>query len=280
MSHTSIKLAMGQMRVEGGDVEGNLERAWTMIRDAADKSAQIVVLPECLDVGWTHPSARAKATPVPGPTSDVLCASARQAGIHVAAGLTERDGERIYNTALLIGPDGDILLTHRKINILDIAQDLYSIGDRLGVAHTDLGTIGLNICADNFANSIHLGHAQARMGAQLLISPSACAVPADHDNARDPYGDDWKPPYAKLARTYAMPVVGVSNVGWMTGGPWEGWKCIGCSLAVGSDGAIAAEGPYGVDAESMIIVDLEVSARDAVGTRLAERVHRGTSAIE
>ncbi len=51
MSHTSIKLAMGQMRVEGGDVEGNLERAWTMIRDAADKSAQIVALPECLDVG-------------------------------------------------------------------------------------------------------------------------------------------------------------------------------------------------------------------------------------
>ena len=39
-----IKLAMGQMRVDGGDVEGNLERAWSMIRDAADKSAQIVVL--------------------------------------------------------------------------------------------------------------------------------------------------------------------------------------------------------------------------------------------
>lgn len=277
MTGKPVKLAMGQMRVEGGDVAGNLERAWAMIRQAADQSAQIVVLPECLDVGWTHPSAREKSRPVPGPTSDLLCAAAKQAGVHVAAGLTERDGERIYNTALLIAPDGEILLSHRKINILEIAQDLYSIGDRLGVASTELGTIGLNICADNFANSIHLGHAQARMGAQLLLSPSAWAVPADHDNAKDPYGGDWKPPYTKLAGTYSMPIVGVSNVGWMTGGPWEGFQCIGCSLAVGSDGAIAAEGPYGVDAESMILVDLELSPRETVGTCLAERVHRGDS---
>jgi len=268
---------MGQMRVEGGDVEGNLERAWSMIRHAADQSAEIVVLPECLDVGWTHPSARRKAQPVPGPTSDVLSASARQAGVFVAAGLTERDGEKIYSTALLIAPDGEILLVHRKINILKIAQDLYSIGDHLGVAHTDLGTIGLNVCADNFANSVHLGHTQARMGAQLLLSPSAWAVPADHDNVKDPYGDDWKPTYTKLASTYSMPVVGVSNVGWMTGGPWEGWKCIGCSLAVGNDGTIAAEGPYGVDAESLIMVDLELSSRETIGTCLAERVHRNES---
>jgi predicted amidohydrolase len=277
MTTRTIKLAMGQMRVEGGDVEGNLERAWSMIRHAADQSAEIVVLPECLDIGWTHPSARKKAQPVPGPTAEVLCASARQAGVFVAAGLTERDGEKIYNTALLIAPDGEILLVHRKINILKIAQDLYSIGDRLGVAHTDLGTIGLNICADNFANSVQLGHAQARMGAQLLISPSAWAVPADHDNAKDPYGDDWKPPYTKLASAYSMPVVGVSNVGWMTGGPWEGWKCIGCSLAVGNDGSIAAEGPYGVEAESLIMVDLELSSRETSGTCLAERVHRNES---
>jgi predicted amidohydrolase len=261
MTGSSVKLAMGQMRVDGGDIEGNLERAWAMVRQAADACARIVVLPECLDVGWTHPSARRLAQPVPGPTADVLCASAKQAGIYLAAGLTERDGDRIFNTALLISPDGEILLTHRKINILDIARDLYSIGDRLGVVETDLGTIGLNICADNYVDSIHLGHALARMGAQLLVSPSAWAVPADHDNAKAPYGDDWKPPYTELARTYAMPVVGVSNVGWMTGGPWEGWQTIGCSLAVGHDGTIAAEAAYGVDAESLVVVDLRLPAQ-------------------
>ena len=42
-----------------------------------------------------------------------------------------------------------------------------------------------------------------------------------------------------------MTVVGVSNVGWITDGPWKGRKCIGCSLAVGPGGAILAQGPYG-----------------------------------
>lgn len=274
MTNRTVTVAMGQMRVDGGEIGANLERARAMIQQAAARSAGIIVLPECLDVGWTHPSARTHAQPVPGSTSATLCAAAKQAGIHVAAGLTERDGERIYNTALLIDPSGEILLIHRKINILDIAQDLYSIGDRLGVTHTDLGTIGLNICADNYGNSIHLGHAQARMGAQLLVSPSAWAVPRDHDNVVDPYGDDWQPPYTELARTYSMPVVGVSNVGEITGGPWEGRHCIGCSLAVAHDGVIAAAGPYGVDAETLIVVDLELKTRASAGTLLAERVHR------
>ena len=248
-----------------------------MVRRSGGAGAQIVVLPECLDVGWTHPSARTEARPIPGPTADVLCAAARKARIHVAAGLTERDGERIYNTAVLVGPDGAILLVHRKINVLEIAQDLYAIGDRLGVAHTELGTIGLDICADNFPNSIHLGHALARMGTRLLVSPSAWAVPADHDNTATPYGGDWIPPYTTLARTYAMPVVGVSNVGWITGGPWAGRRCIGCSLAVGGDGRIAARGPYGVDAESLIVVDLALTAPGDAGTRLAERVSGDTA---
>ena len=118
-----IKLALGQMLVEGGRPQENLARAVEMIAQAGRQGCQIVVLPECLDLGWAHPSARQLAAEIPGPTSEVLCRAAAEAGLHVVAGLTERAGSRIYNAAVLIDPRGQMLLKHRKINLLDIEQE-------------------------------------------------------------------------------------------------------------------------------------------------------------
>jgi predicted amidohydrolase len=190
--------------------------------------------------------------------------------VYVAAGLVERAGSRLFNAAVLIGPTGELLLHHRKINELDIALDLYSVGDRIGVAETELGTLGLSICADNFSDSLAISHVLCRMGAQVILSPSAWAVDADHDNARDPYGKLWLDAYAELARLYDATVVGVSNVGWMTGGPWAGRKCIGCSLAVGPGGVVLARGPYGEAAEAVVCVEVEPRSSIARGTRVAE----------
>src|SRR5213076_546931 len=101
-----------------------------------------VVLPECLDLGWTHPSARDLAQPIPGPHCAQLTQAVKNAGVYVAAGLVERAGPKLFNAAVLIGPSGDLLLHHRKINELDIALDLYSVGDRVGVVDTELGHAG------------------------------------------------------------------------------------------------------------------------------------------
>jgi predicted amidohydrolase len=196
------------------------------------------------------------AVAIPGRISERLGHAAREANIYVAAGLTERVGDRLYNAAILVDPRGQIILKHHKITLLDIEQDLYSIGDRLGVVETPLGVIGLNICADNFPGSLVLGHALGCMGAQVLLSPSAWAVPAEHDPVTEPYGTLWEGSYCTLARSYRMPVIGVSNVGRITAGPWSGRKCIGCSLAVGSDGAVLAKGEYGVDAQQLIAIDV------------------------
>jgi len=264
-----IKLGMGQMLVEGGQPQKNLARAVEMIAQAGRQDCQFVVLPECLDLGWTHPTARQLAAEVPGPTSGVLCRAACDAGSHVAAGLTERAGGRIYNAAVLIDPSGQVLLKHRKINLLDIEQDLYSTGDRLAVGETACGRIGANICADNFPDSLVLGHSLARMGAQILLSPSAWAVPAEHDAVADPYGALWEDAYRGLAKLYAMPVVGVSNMGWITGGPWAGRKCIGCSLAVDARGEILAKGPYGADSQELIIAEITLPLRTLTGTSVA-----------
>ena len=257
-----FKLGMGQMLVVGGQVDENLGRAERMIERGGGGGCKIVVLPECLDIGWTNPAARELTGPVPGAASERLCAAARQAGIYVVAGLTEKAGDKIYNTAVLISPEGEILLKHRKINILAIAQDIYSTGDRLGVAQTEVGKIGVNICADNFPDSLELGQSLGRMGAQILLSPCAWAVDANYDNEEEPYGKMWNESYIKLCKLYEMSVVGVSNVGWIDSGVWKGRKCIGCSLAVGPDGEILAEGPYGVEAEELIEVPIEIVTKE------------------
>ncbi len=267
MSIEPYRVGMAQILVEGGRSVANLRRATDAIRNATGAGCRVVVLPECLDFGWTDPSARGLAQPIPGPHTNVLADAARKERVFVVAGLVERAGARFYNAAVLISPDGQILLHHRKLNELDIALDLYSTGDRLGVVETGFGTLALAICADNFGSSLAVSHVLARMGAQVILSPSAWAVDADHDNARAPYGKLWRDSYAELARLYDVTVIGVSNVGPMTGGPWAGRKCIGCSLAVGPGGAILAEGPYGE--ESLMCVEVAPRAPIARGTGFA-----------
>jgi len=263
-------VGMAQILVEGGRPEANLGRAEGRIREAAQKGCRLVVLPECMDLGWTDPSAQSLAQPIPGPHSDRLAQAARESGVFVVAGLVERAGDKRYNAAVLIDPSGAIRLVHRKINELDLAHDLYAVGDRLGVAETPLGTLGIDICADNFSDSLAIGHVLARMGAQLVLSPSAWAVEADHDNTREPYGDLWRRSYGELARLYDLTVIGVSNVGRLMAGPWKGRKVIGCSLAVGPGGEILAEGPYGENAEVLVLVEVEPREPIAKGTLVAD----------
>jgi len=258
MSGSRLKIGMAQMLVEGAAVQENLRRATEMIRAAAQEGCQIVVLPECLDIGWTHPAARQLAQPIPGIHSNTLAQAAVDAEIHVVAGLTETDGTRIYNAAVLISPEGLLLLKHRKINELDIAWDLYARGDCLRVAETDIGRIGVTICADNFPESLDLGRALGRMGAQALLSPCAWAVDADHENEKQPYGGLWREAYSALTLAYPLTVAGVSNVGWLSDGPWKGRKCIGCSMAYGPGARLLAQGPYGDAAEELIAVETEL----------------------
>lgn len=275
MTMDKIRIGMGQMLVAGGAVEANLRRAAEMIARAARQDCRIVVLPECLDTGWTWPEAPRLASPVPGPVSSALAAEARAHSIYVVAGITERAGESIYNAALFLSPGGEILGVHRKINELDIAHHLYSTGETLRVIHTPLGDIGTLICADNFPDSLVFGHSLARMGARLILSPCAWAVEAGHDNSQTPYGGLWLEAYSRLSCLYDICVVGVSNVGWLTGGPWKGRKCIGCSLAMGPGGKLLAMASYGVDAEELLVVDVPMTPAPCRGTGWAARVAAG-----
>ena len=263
---SSFRLALVQMRVDGGRSQVNLVRAQERIAEAARAGAQVVLLPETLTLGWTHPSAAREAELIPqGESCRRLSESARRHSVYVCAGLVERAQGRVFNAAVLLGPDGQLLLHHRKINELAIGHDCYALGDRLQVAATPLGSFGLMICADAFARGQVIARSLALMGADMILSPCAWAVPADHDNTREPYGQLWRDSYGPVARDFRLWIAGASNVGWITAGPWSGRKCIGCSLLVGPDGCQVLLGPYGVDADAILAADVQLLPRPAQG---------------
>jgi predicted amidohydrolase len=135
------------------------------------------------------------------------------------------------------------------------------------VAPTPLGTFGLLICSDALAKDQVISRALGYMGADLILSPCAWAVPADHDHRQTPYGDLWRRGYRPVAKDFSLWIAGASNVGWLTAGPWKGWKCIGCSLVIGPDGEEVIQGLYGSDAETILLVEVEPRKRPARGTK-------------
>ncbi len=246
------------MLVDPGEKQANLARAESWIAQAAGRGAEVVVLPEAMPLGWTHPSARTLADEIPdGESCARLCQAARRHRVFVCAGIVERAGGQLFNAAVLVDPVGEVLIHHRKIHELDLAQNLYARGDRLAVAETSLGRVGVMICADGFAPGQSISRTLGMMGARVILSPCAWAVPHDHDNEREPYGQLWLDNYGPVAREFGLSVVGVSNVGPITAGPWQGRKCIGNSLVIDGNGREVTRGPYGERAESLLIHELQ-----------------------
>jgi predicted amidohydrolase len=267
-----FKLAVIQMEVAGGRKQENLARAERWIAQAAAAGADVVLLPEAMTLGWTHPSAHQEADAIPeGPSCEMLRTMAMHHQLYVCAGVIERAGAKIFNSAVLIDPDGTLLIHHRKLNELGFAHDLYALGDRLQVAQTQFGTFGVMICADAFAAGQVITRSLGYMGADVILSPSAWAVPADHDNTKEPYGQLWLDNYGPVAKDFRLWIAGASNVGWLTAGPWQGRKCIGCSLVVDPAGQPALRGPYGVGAEALLLVDIKPVPRPAQGDQWALR---------
>ena len=227
----------------------------------------MVLLPEAFTTGWTDARGALFADAIPdGATCRSLQDLAAGHGVFLAAGWIERArDERCYNAAALFGPDGRLRLHHRKLYELEIAHDSYALGDRLAVAETPFGRVGLMICADAFAPGQVISRTLGLMGAALILSPCAWAVPADHDQAREPYGQLWRDNYGPVARDFRLWIAGASNVGPIATGPWAGRRCIGCSLLVGPEGQPVLQGPYGVDAEAVLVADLRLEPRPARG---------------
>jgi Carbon-nitrogen hydrolase len=265
-----MRIGMAQLLVEGGEPDRNLERAAKLIRQAKSENCDLVLLPETLDLAWTHPSAFSEAEPIPGRFSDFFCRLASDLHIWLCLGLTERAADKRFNTAILIDAGGQIVHRYHKINLLEVEFPFYEPGKHLSVVDTSFGVIGINICADNYINSIHNAHMLARMGAQLILSPSSWTVDHFVTEEMDPYKDKWIRPLQEIAELYDIPFVSVTSVGYIVGGPYEGKKMIGCSLAVNRAGIIA-QGEFNEFAGDLKVVEVEIKPQQWKGVQFDEQ---------
>lgn len=252
-----MKIALVQMRTEAAQPRANLERATDFVKEAAQAGANIVLLPEALDTGWLSPSAKDIATPIPyGETSRYLSELAKEHSVYLCAGHIERDEQSTYNCATLFNDEGKLLLRHRKIHELDLGLGLYELGGIINVANTRHGRIGLMIGTDALAHEHFITRTLGHLGADIILCPSSHVVPANHDNEREPYGQQWLDALRPLAWEFRMNIFTASDIGPIEDGAWAGRLRIGCSLALSSEGEILATGEYGYEEESILYAEI------------------------
>ena len=248
-----IQLGLAQILVEGGQPKSNLQRAVQAVKNLAKRGADLVLLPEAMNLGWAHPSCHTQAEAISeGFTCKVLSQLAQDLQVHLVAGLVECENGQVYNAAVLIDPGGNVILRHRKIHELDIAYEYYQRGQSLQVVDTALGRLGVMICADAFAPGLPFSRALGTMGAEVILSPCAWAVPPGHTNEGDPYGQLWRDSYRPVCLEHKLWIAGCSNVGLIEAGPWQSHRCIGCSLVMNALGDVVWLGPYGKESQHLI----------------------------
>lgn len=114
----TVRIAMCQIFSLDGDRAGNFVRIENALGEAKAAGAEIACFPETALLGWVNPDAHKRACPIPGADSARLCKLARAYDIYLCAGLDEKGGAELYDSALLIDNRGRILLKHRKIILL------------------------------------------------------------------------------------------------------------------------------------------------------------------
>jgi predicted amidohydrolase len=173
------------------DKRRNLDRAERLLREAAADGATLVVLPEKFNVLGGPDDLRAGAEPIPGPTTDWAAGLARELGLWLVAGsiVERRPGEeKLGNTSVLAGPDGELHAAYRKIHLFDVEvggtvyreSDTEAPGDEVVVADAGGLELGMAVCYDLRFPELYA--ALVKKGAQILTVPSAFTLMTGKDH--------------------------------------------------------------------------------------------------
>ncbi len=201
MNRRIVTLGLIQMSM-ADDAGKNLEKAELMIRDAAEKGANVVVLPELFLGPYFcrirhDETAFARAEAIPGPTTAKLSALAKELKIVLVGGsIYEQTKDKRYNTACVFNPDGSLVGTYRKTHIPHDPgfweQDYFAAGDTgFRVHDTAFGKIAVMICYDQwFPEAARLA---AMAGAEILIYPTAIGNPDLPNVVPNGMPEDWEP---------------------------------------------------------------------------------------
>jgi predicted amidohydrolase len=240
-----VKIAAVQMEPRIMRNSENLDRILLKTRTAAHGGADLIVFPECALTGYVFAS-RKEAMPymetIPGPSTDKLASCCRELRVHAIVGLLERDGDKCFNAAVLVGPEG-LVGKYRKNHLPFLGIDRYlDRGDRpFTVYKTPIGNIGLHICYDgNFPESARI---------MMLLGADILALPTNWPEGRGKVAK-----YVVVARAYENKVhlVAANRVG-----SERGTKFIGLSKIVNAWGDVLAEA--GSDDEQILYGEVNLA---------------------
>lgn len=242
MSQT-VRIAGVQMDVAFKNVDANLARMETRLDEAAGKGAKLIIFPECVVAGYCFESladAMPFAEPIPGPSVARIAAMCQRLGVHVVAGMLERDGDRLFNAAVLVGPAG-LVGNYRKAHLPYLGVDRFTTpGDRPFAVHQagDL-RIGLNICYDSsFPEAARI---LMLLGADLICLPT-----------------NW-PPSAECNAEYVINARSMENVLYYAAvnrvGSEAGFNFIGMSRITDPKGRTLAFAPEPI--ETIVYADVD-----------------------
>jgi len=251
------------------DFTANLESADRLTRAAASDGAQLVVLPEKWSALGRGEDLVAGAQPLDGPAISWARATARELGIDLVAGsISERvaNDERLRNTSVHVGPDGEVQASYRKVHMFDVVVDgtVYheseheEPGEELVLSATADGVeLGLSICYD--VRFPELYRILAIRGARVFTVPAAFTVPTTRDH--------WEILLRARAIEDQAFVVAANQIGEHAPGLRSG----GRSMIVDPWGIVLAHAP---DRECHIVADLDLEAQARIRRDLPALANR------
>lgn len=252
MAESLVRIACVQMEPVVGEKPANLAKTLSLIERAAGMGANLIVLPELANSGYvftTREEAFALAEPVPGgPTTTAWAEAAAKHDVYIVAGIAERAGEVLYNSAVLVGPDGHIG-TFRKVHLWAAENLFFEPGD-LGfpVYRTRLGRIGMAICYDGwFPETFRLC---ALQGADIVCVPTNWVPIPGQDPKREAMANIL---VMAAAHANSLFIACADRIGTERGQPFEGQ-----SLIVGHSGWPVA-GPASRDKEEIVLAEVNLS---------------------
>jgi predicted amidohydrolase len=228
-----------------GDIKGNVAK---VLQTISNKQADLVVLPELFNTGYQFISkdeAVGLSEEVPsGFTTRNLIELSKAKSLHIVAGIAERDGDSVYNSAVLTGPDGYIGV-YRKTHLFYEEKLWFTPGDTgFRVWETHIGKIGIMICFDWFFPES--ARTLALRGADIIAHPANLVLP---------YCPDAMPTRCLENRVYA---VTANRTGREERGGKKGLEFIGTSGIVSPKGKVLYRAAR--DSEEFGIAEIDIAA--------------------
>ena len=173
------KIALAQFDSVIKNVKANVEKMVTMIKTAALNNADIIVFPELFTTGYNldliEDEILEMAEDCNGPAVLSACKAAAANGIWVIAPLAYRDGEKIYNSAVIINSEGSVVNVYHKNNLWDKEQKYFEYGCHdYQVYNAPFGKFGVLVCYD--VDFPETSRSLALSGAEIIFIPAAWAT--------------------------------------------------------------------------------------------------------